>query len=899
MGRTLVAALGTVALAGASLIGVATAAQAAPGTPGTPQANHVVFSEDFENGPGTAPQLLTAYTGVGGQKYTADPSWLTACNGIIVNFAIPYTTLGNCTAAGDSANLRQLAYALGVHGGAANPAANDVVAAYTENNPGAGAVEIQTVSNIPLAAASGRFLTFSVDTAAVNCGVSAPRYQFAFLDEGGQATNVGGELNACTSTSTATVPAIGPLPQRNINVGTYTSNGSVLFNGASLGIRMTNANGSGVGNDAAFDNIRILDVTPQLDKSFSPASLVAGEVSTLTLTVTNTADLAAKNGWSFTDALPAGLTIADGSAATSCPSSVVTAPSGGTTITASGNLSAGMASCAITVKVTSPVAGTFTNGPDNITSVGLDEPADATVEFVAQAPAIRVVKSATPTSEDDYTVGQAVTYYFVVTNTGNVALTDVSVDEGAFTGTGVLSPVTCPAGAENLAPSASVTCTATYTVTQEDVDAGELTNAATATGTPPQGPPPVSEESTVTIPSADPAPALTIDKSADVQTVQGAGDTITYSFLVTNTGNVTLNDVTVTEGAFSGTGALSAVTCPASAAALAPGADVTCTATYVVTQADVDAGTITNAATATGTPPNPQTPAPVSPSDDVTVQAEAHPAVTVVKSADDAAQADIVAGQQITYAFLVTNTGNVTLADVTVVEGDFSGAGALSAVTCPAAADSLAPGAQVTCFATYTVVQADVDAGTVTNSATATGTPPRGQAPVSTPSEVTVPSVPAPGLSVVKTASIDRATAVGQAITYSFAVTNTGNRTMTDVTIHEGAFTGTGTLSAVTCPAGAASLAPGAKITCTATYTVTQADVTAGAISNTATAAGTTPDGDPFTSDPSTVTVRASVTAPLATTGGANLLPVAGIALLVVIAGGVLLIVRRRAARDN
>ncbi|MGW8483239.1 DUF7507 domain-containing protein [Microbacterium sp. NPDC055903] len=1014
VGRAFAAGIGAIALVGASLIGVANAAAAAPGTPGTPQANTVVFEEDFENGPGTAPQLLTAYVGDGGQTYTAAPSWLTACNGIIVNFNIPHTTVGNCANSGDSANLRQLAYVLGVHSGSATPGANDVVAAYTENNPGANAIEFETVENITLASASGRFLTFSVDTAAVNCQVSAPIYQFSFLDEEGTETNVGGQLNACTSGTTATAPAIGSLPSRALNVGTYTSNGSVLFDGATLGIRMRNANGSGVGNDAAFDNIRILDVTPQLDKSFSPASLVAGETTTLTLTVTNTDDLAAKNGWSFTDALPTGLTIADGSAATTCPAGIVDAPVGGTTITASGNLSAGMASCTVSVNVTSPEAGSFTNGPDNITSTGLNQPADTTVEFVEQAPAIRVVKSASPSSEEEFTLGQEITYSFIVTNTGNVALADVEVQEGDFTGSGELSDVVCPEGAAELAPAASITCTAEYTVTQEDLDAGSITNSATATGTPPQGEPPVSEPSEVTIPSVTPAPALTIDKSADVETVSEEGEVITYSFLIENTGNVTLNDVSVTEGDFSGTGELSEIVCPAAAGSLAPGADVTCTATYVVTQADIDAGSITNAATATGTPPNPGTTPPVSPSDEVTVDAPpapamtidksadvetvteagetitysflvtntgnvtltdiailegefsgtgelseiscaaaaaslapgadvtceatytvtqedvdagsitnaavangtppsgepiespsdehtvdipAAPAITVVKSADEAAQADIAVGQEITYSFLVTNTGNVTLTDVAVQEGEFSGAGELSAVLCPEDASVLAPGDQVTCTATYTVVQADVDAGTVTNTATATGNPPSGEAPVSPESAVAVPSAPAPGLDVVKTASVEEASTVGQAITYSFVVTNTGNVTLEDVSVDEGEFSGTGALSAIDCPEGVASLAPGAQVTCTATYSVTQADLDAGSISNTATAGGTTPGGEPFSSDPSTAEVETPGT-PLASTGGANVLPW-GIGAGALLMLGAALVLRRRFARAD
>ncbi|EYT56963.1 membrane protein, partial [Microbacterium sp. UCD-TDU] len=451
---------------------------------------------------------------------------------------------------------------------------------------------------------------------------------------------------------------------------------------------------------------------------------------------------------------------------------------------------------------------------------------------VDPAPALTVVKSA---DVDELTAaGQTVEYSFLVTNTGNVTLTDVSVDETAFTGTGTAPVVACPAGAATLLPGAAVTCTASYVVTQADLDSGGVSNTATATGTPPSGEPPVSPPSTLEIP-VDPAPALTVVKSADRDELSAAGQTIEYSFLVTNTGNVTLTDVSVAETAFTGTGTAPVVTCPADAASLAPGADVTCTASYVVTQADVDSGGVSNTATATGTPPSGEP--PVSPPSTIEVPAERDPALTVVKSADlDELSA---AGQTIEYSFLVTNTGNVTLTDVSVDETAFTGTGAAPVVTCPAGAASLAPGADVTCTASYVVTQADVDSGGVSNTATATGTPPSGEPPVSPPSTIEVPAEPAPALTVVKSADTTEISSAGQTIEYSFLVTNTGNVTLTDVSVDETAFTGTGTAPVVTCPAGAASLAPGADVTCTASYVVTQADLDSGGVSNTATATGT------------------------------------------------------------
>jgi uncharacterized repeat protein (TIGR01451 family) len=987
-------ALGTVAAT--TVVLSPQSAHAAPGSPGTPQAGSVVFQEGFENGTGTTPVVLTSYTGTNGQKYTADSGWLTNCNGQIRSFNTPYTSLGNCTNNGDTSNLGQLAYALGAHNGDATPQANHAVTAYTENNPGANAREFQTVDNIPLASASGRYLTFSVDTAAVNCQVSAPLYQFSFLDQNGNATNVGGVINACASGTPVNVPAYGTLPARTVNVGTYAANGSVLFSGSTLGVRMVNANGSGVGNDAAFDNIRILDVTPQLDKSFSPAVVPTGATSKLTFTVTNTSELAAKNGWSFSDALPSGLTVASPSgAATTCPSGSVTAASGSSTVAVTGNLNAGQTSCTVTVNVTSSTTGSYTNGPDNVTTTGLDEPGTATVAFespalsivkhagtpvdvngngvtdegdtiqytfdvtntgdvpvsgvhvddakagsvtcptstlapnqsetcsadsvytvtaadaqaghvdnsataggtspagadvtsdpsttstpaVVAAPAISVVKSADPSDADSYQPGQVITYRFAVTNTGNVTMNDVEVIEGDFTGTGTLTEPSCPSS--TLVAGEQMICSASYTLTPEDVDNGSVENSATAQGTPEGSDTPVpSDPSTVTIPET-PAPGISIVKSADRDTVTEAGQVVTYSFVVTNTGNVTLTDPQIDDTDFSGTGQLSAIDCPQTS--LIAGQIETCTATYTVTQADVDAGTLTNTATVTATPPSGDPLQPV-PSNTVNVGIPATPSLSIVKTADVDAAA---VGEKITYTFTVTNTGNVTVTDPQVTDTGFTGHGTLSEVVCPTGPITLVPGQIETCTATYTVTQEDIDAGSISNAAAVTGTQPNGDpTPEGTSDPVVLPTNPRPALTLVKAADTTRVTTVGQVVTYTFVVTNTGNVNISNPKVNEGTFTGHGTLSQVTCPS-TTMLAPGQSIRCTATYTVVAADLAAGGtLSNTATVTGTTPGGDPLTSDPSTAKVTEvapAAPAGLASTGSDLLVAgMTGLGLLIV-----------------
>lgn len=369
---------------GASAAGIMSP-KLAPGNPGVPSAPTTLFAENFENNRVNTPVLLSNYVGVGGQTYTAAAGWLAACNGIIVSHSIPATSQGNCANLGSSQNLRQIVYALGVHNGTASATNNRAVAAYTEAPaPGANLVEFATVSPVPLASANGRFLTFSVNAAAKNCGVSAPLYNFSLVAANGTATPVGGQINACSSGTTVNTPAVGTVAASAVNVGTYTSNGSILFSGASVGVRMTNANGGASGNDAAFDDIRILDVTPQLDKSFSPVTRFVGQTSTLTFTVTNTSELASKVGWGFDDALPAGLAVAPSPnlGGTCVATRAATAGSSTVTVT-NGSLATGQASCTITVDVTSATAGVFTNGPDNVTPTGLEEPGSSTVEFLA------------------------------------------------------------------------------------------------------------------------------------------------------------------------------------------------------------------------------------------------------------------------------------------------------------------------------------------------------------------------------------------------------------------------------------------------------------------------------------------------------------------------------------
>ncbi|MFP5218931.1 MAG: hypothetical protein ACLGIG_04235, partial [Actinomycetes bacterium] len=205
------------------------------------------------------------------------------------------------------------------------------------------------------------------------------------------------------------------------------------------------------------------------------------------------------------------------------------------------------------------------------------------VVTIPQGPSILVDKSAEPTS--GLALGDEVVYTVTVENDGNVTLSDVTVTDPLCTPVYVSGDD----GDDLLQVEEVWTYECTYEITQADVDAGSVTN--TADGSAFFGDTEVTDDGTavVTIPQN---PALSITKVADPTSYSAVGDVITYTYVVTNTGDVTL------PGPFTVDDDKATVTCP-DTASLALGASITCTASYTITQADLDAGEVTNVATAT------------------------------------------------------------------------------------------------------------------------------------------------------------------------------------------------------------------------------------------------------------------------------------------------------------
>src|SRR5690625_1755260 len=593
--------------------------------------------------------------------------------------------------------------------------------------------------------------------------------------------------------------------------------------------------------------------------------LVAGDTVDYTLTATNTGNVTL-TGVSIEDGLPGLEDLSyDWSAATA---EGVLAPTETVTLTGVYTLTQQDINAGSVLNL-----GTTTGTPPNIMDPedpdGEGEPADPVEDEDPETvtydrdPALDLVKQLADEQEFS-AAGDTVVYEFLLTNVGTTSLSDLTISDDMLGEDAAYTFYWDESSAEvegTLEPGDSVRATAEYVLTQSDINQGWVYNVATAGGTPPPVDPNEPDEPVNTPPSEvitdlPPQPALELEKSSSFTAEVVAGETINYTFTAENTGNVTLTDVVI-DDPLEGLTELS-YDWPGEAGVLSPGQSVTATAEYTVTQADVDAGVVLNAATAGGTPPptidpeDPDNPVPSEPIETPPVEEETPlpptPAIDLVKTSELAG--DVIAGDSVDYSFAATNTGNVTLTDV-VIEDPLPGLSDLT-FTWPGATGVLAPDETVEATATLVLTQEHIDGGLVENSANTTGTPPgtynpedpenpTPQDPVNDGSTVVTPLDPAPSINVIKDGALAAEAAVGEDIEYTFTVTNDGNVTLTDVGVQDD-LPGLTSIEFGDWPTENGVLAPGQSVVATATYELTQADINAGSVANMVTAFGTPPD---------------------------------------------------------
>lgn len=266
--------------------------------------------------------------------------------------------------------------------------------------------------------------------------------------------------------------------------------------------------------------------------------------------------------------------------------------------------------------------------------------------YCPNAPSIELVKSAnTSALSTPPLAGQSVQFTLTVTNTGNVDLAQaLTLPSDNMTygtnGTGAVVDAAMTMSRAGSSPDnnngvlevgETIVFVGTFPIDQKAIDARGIHNTATTVGDPvmADGTPRIDlanvqdvsdndlsgdgtdggtggTDNDPTVIALTAAPALAITKVADDDTLRAVGDVITYTYTVTNTGNVTINNVSVNE-THNGSGpppnpaneTLSTDAAPlgdstdaasnnAVWSTLRPGDSVTFTGTYTVTQTDVD-----------------------------------------------------------------------------------------------------------------------------------------------------------------------------------------------------------------------------------------------------------------------------------------------------------------------
>ncbi len=172
-------------------------------------------------------------------------------------------------------------------------------------------------------------------------------------------------------------------------------------------------------------------------------------------------------------------------------------------------------------------------------------------------------------------VGDIIHYTITVTNTGNTTLTNVVVVDAML---GLNETVA------EIKVGETWTHEQDYEITQADIDAGSVVNTVLVDG----------EETEEETPLGQTA-KLKVEKSADKAEFSATGEKITYTYVVTNTGNVTISGPFLLED-----DKIADIDTSSAPVELAPGESFTVTAEYLVTQADMTAGKVINLVTATG-----------------------------------------------------------------------------------------------------------------------------------------------------------------------------------------------------------------------------------------------------------------------------------------------------------
>ena len=349
-------------------------------------------------------------------------------------------------------------------------------------------------------------------------------------------------------------------------------------------------------------------------------------------------------------------------------------------------------------------------------------------------------------SNDKHNAGDHLTYNFLIENTGNVTLTDIRLLDPSI---GLNDQIS-----GSLAPQAEInkSYASSYELKQEDIDSGEFVNEVTVSGTF-LGEDFTSNDINTFVIQQEPSYSVTIEKRSEEEKYSSVGEAVEFKITVINTGNITLTDISVKD---------ELTEIDQLIPTLAPGNNETFTFSHLVTQNDLDHGSIYNEVTAIWNT--------VTKTDNITVYADQRPELTITKNGTPKLYTK--EGDIINYEIVFTNSGNVNLSNISVSDPLTNLSGTIA---------GLAPGTSEQFTTTYSIQESDLIATVFTNTAYASFTFNGDNFEFS---QIESVNAIVANLSIEKTVDVEHPD-VGDKVTFTIDVSNNGPDDATNIKVHE------------------------------------------------------------------------------------------------------------------
>lgn len=246
---------------------------------------------------------------------------------------------------------------------------------------------------------------------------------------GGGRDTCGGTLAAPTGSSAVTLTG-GSIPAKGsctVTVSVTAAMAGNFVNTLPAGALQT-GNGNNASPTIASLTVSAAVIPPTLGKAFSPATITAGGLSTLAITLSNANATAATLTEPLVDTFPSGVTVSSGG--TNTCGGKLTAAKGSSSVGLTGGSIPAKGSCTVTVVVTAPTAGAYFNSlPAGALKTSHGSNASPTIASLAVSPTAHIV----PTLSKVFSPGTI--------TAGGVSTLTITLSNANATAASILAPL--------------------------------------------------------------------------------------------------------------------------------------------------------------------------------------------------------------------------------------------------------------------------------------------------------------------------------------------------------------------------------------------------------------------------------------------------------------------------